>query len=126
MGKQGSVSWNFEQKAIYTVLGEGVEEDALMEVALEVGADDIENNGETWSVSGPPDTFAILGKALTEAGFTLDGAEVVYVPNTRVMLEPDAARKMIVMIEAIEDLDDIQSATANADIPDEVLAELGA
>ena len=126
MGKQGSVSWNFEQKAIYTVPEEGVEEEAIMEVALEAGADDVENEGGMFAVSGPPDAYGDLGRALTEAGYKVESAEVVFVPNTKVMLEPDDARKMIQIIEAIEDLDDVQSATTNADIPDEVLAELGA
>ncbi|MHC4953493.1 MAG: YebC/PmpR family DNA-binding transcriptional regulator [Planctomycetota bacterium] len=126
MGKPGSVSWNFEQKSVYTVQDEGVEEEALMEVALEGGADDIENEAGLFTVFGPPDAFAAIGVALTEAGYKVESADVSYIPKTRTMLSSEDARKMINIIEALEDLDDVQSAITNADIPDEVLAELGA
>jgi len=126
MGKQGSVSWNFEQKAVYTVKGEGVDEDSLMEVALDAGADDLENEDGVFTIIGPPSAFASIGEALTGADYSVDNAEVTYIPNTRTMLSPDDARKLIAIIDALEDLDDVQSAITNGDIPDEVIAEMGA
>ena len=126
MGKPGSVSWNFEQKAVYLVESEGIDEDALIEVALDAGADDVENEAGMFTVTGPPNVFAALGKALSEASYTVESADVTYIPKERIMLGAADAKRMIGIIEAIEDLDDVQSAITNADIPDEVLAELGA
>jgi transcriptional/translational regulatory protein YebC/TACO1 len=131
MGKPGSVSWNFEQKAIYVLNAEGVDEDALMETALDAGADDLQGEagleGEAgfFTVTGAPDTFASIGRALTDAGYTVENADVTFIPKEKIMLAPDEAKKLINIIDAVEDLDDVSNAITNGDIPDEVLAELG-
>ena len=125
LGKPGSVAWNFEQKALFTVSTADVDEDTLMEIALDAGADDVINDGDSFSVTGPPTSFADLTAALEQAGITPQTADITSVPKNRVMLSPADARKMIAIIEALEDHDDIQSAITNGDLPDEVLAELG-
>jgi len=124
MGKPGSVAWNFEQKAAFTVSAEGIDEDELMMVALEAGADDVVREDAMFSVTGPPDTFGAIGEALEAAGVKSETSEVAFVPKSTVMLAAADARKMILIIEALEDHDDIQAAITNADIPEEVLAEM--
>lgn len=126
LGKPGSVAWNFEQKSLLTVSGGAVDEDMLIETALEAGADDVTNEGEAFAVTGPPDAFDDLVAALRQAGIDAATSEVGFIPKSRVMLAPDDARRMIEIIEALEDHDDVQSAITNADLPDEVLAELRA
>jgi len=125
LGKPGSVSWNFEKKAAFTVPSEGVDEDALMEAALEIGAEDVVNEGKSFSITAPPDSFQTVAEALKEAGFETETAEITLIPKSEVMLSAADARKMIAIIEALEDHDDVQSAITNADIPEEVLAEMG-
>ena len=125
LGKPGSVSWNFEQRALVTVDTSDVEEDALMEVALEAGADDVVDEGESYSVTGPPDSLQPLTEALKENNIPIGSAEVTLLPKSRVMLSAADARKMIAIIEALEDHDDVQQAITNGDLPEEVLADLG-
>ncbi|MDH3591502.1 MAG: YebC/PmpR family DNA-binding transcriptional regulator, partial [Planctomycetota bacterium] len=93
--------------------------------ALEAGADDVVNEGDSFSLTAPPDAFADIGQALETAGIRTETSDLTFIPKTRVMLTSDDARKMIAIIEALEDLDDVQSAITNADLPEEVLAELG-
>ena len=125
LGKPGSVAWNFEKKALFTVSTKAVDEDTLMELALEAGADDVTNEGESYAVTGPPDTFGTLGAALEQAGIKAETSDLTYLPKSRVMLDADDARKVIQIIESLEDSEDVQSAITNADLPEEVLAELG-
>lgn len=125
LGKPGSVAWNFEQKALFTVSAADVDEDKLMELALEAGADDVIRDGDSFSVTGPPASFSDLTAALESAGIAPQTTDITSVPKNRVMLSPADARRMIAIIEALEDHDDIQSAITNGDLPEEVLAELG-
>ena len=126
LGKPGCVAWNFEKKTLITIGTEAVDEDALIEAALDAGADDVTNEGASYAVTGPPDAFGALGQALRQLDLTLDTCDITYLPKSRVMLSPEDARKLIAIIEGLEDHDDIQSAITNGDIPDAVLAELGA
>ena len=96
-----------------------------MELALEAGADDVTNDGDSFSLTGPPESFSAITKALEDAGIKSETAEVTSVPKSRVMLSAAHARTMIAIIEALEDHDDVQSAITNGDLPEEVLAELG-
>lgn len=124
VGAPGSVAWNFEKRAVFTVASADVPEERLLEIALLAGADDVENEGESFSVVAPPDAFGRVAKALEGAGIVPASAEITFVPKSRVMLEPDAARRVVKLIDAIEDNDDVQSAHTNADLPAEVVAEL--
>lgn len=126
LGKPNSVAWNFEKKALFTIPTGAVDEDRLLEIALEAGADDVVNDGASFSVTAPPDAFGAISAELQEAGIPTETADVTFVPKTQVTLSPADARKVVQIIEALEDLDDVQSAITNADIPDEVMAELTA
>jgi len=126
LGKPGSVSWNFEQKALFTVDAAETTEEALLDLALEAGAEDVVRDGDTYSVTGPPDAYGALVGAFAQRGIETKTSDVTFLPKSQVLLDPDAARKMVLLIESLEDLEDVQSAITNADIPDEVLREMQA
>ena len=99
-------------------------EDDILEVVLEAGAEEVNDNGDTWEIISEATDFVAVRKAIQDAGIDYDSAEASWVPNLQVPLDPTARRKMIRVIEALEDSDDVQDVFANGDIPDDVLAEL--
>ena len=124
MGTDGCVAFMFNQKGIIS-LAPGVDEDAVMEVALEAGAEDIVTNDDgSIDVFTTPDEYAAVKDALDAAGFEAQSAEVTMHPDNTVSLELDDAQKAIAMIEAFEELDDVQQVYSNADFSDEVMAQL--
>ncbi|HBX61272.1 MULTISPECIES: YebC/PmpR family DNA-binding transcriptional regulator [unclassified Methylophaga] len=124
MGTDGCVAFMFNQKGIIS-LAPGLDEDAVMEVALEAGAEDIVTNDDgSIDVFTTPDEYAAVKDALDAAGFEAQSAEVTMHPDNTVSLELDDAQKAIAMIEAFEELDDVQQVYSNADFSDEVMAQL--
>jgi YebC/PmpR family DNA-binding regulatory protein len=124
MGTDGCVAFMFNQKGIIS-LAPGLDEDAVMEVALEAGAEDIVTNDDgSIDVFITPDEYAVVKDALDAAGFEAQSAEVTMHPDNTVSLELDDAQKAIAMIEAFEELDDVQQVYSNADFSDEVMAQL--
>lgn len=124
MGTDGCVAFMFNQKGIISLLA-GFDEDAVMEVALEAGAEDIVSNDDgSIDVFTTPDDYAAVKDALDAAGFEAQSAEVTMHPDNTVSLELDDAQKAIAMIEAFEELDDVQQVYSNADFSDEVMAQL--
>jgi YebC/PmpR family DNA-binding regulatory protein len=124
LGKPGSVAWNFEKKALFTVKTSAVPEDRLLEVALEAGADDVRNEGESYAIVAPSDAFPGIEERLRKEGIAAETSDVTFVAKSPVPLAPEDARRMVQLVEALEELEDVQSAITNADIPDDVLAEL--
>ena len=121
----GSVSYIFNRKGVVIVpKSPATDEDAILEVVLEVGAEEVNDNGDTWEVVSEAGDVVAVRRALQEAGIDYDSAEASWVPNLQVPLDLDGARKMIRVIEALEDSDDVQDVFANGDIPDDVLAAL--
>jgi len=124
MGTDGCVAFMFNQKGIIS-LASGLDEDSVMEVALEAGAEDIVANDDTSiDVFTTPDDYATVKDALDAAGFEAQSAEVTMHPDNTVSLELDDAQKAIAMIDAFEELDDVQQVYSNADFSDEVMAQL--
>ena len=124
MGTDGCVAFMFNKKGIIS-LAPGVDEDVVMEVALEAGAEDIVTNDDgSIDVFTTPDEYAAVKDALDAAGFEAQSAEVTMHPDTTVSLDLDDAQKAIAMIEAFEELDDVQQVYSNADFSDEVMAQL--
>jgi YebC/PmpR family DNA-binding regulatory protein len=130
MGESGSVAWQFNRTGIITIAAAGVDEDALLEAALEAGADDMTSeegeNGEEFSISMSPENLSDVLTALEGAGFKVSNSEVQLVPSTTIVLEGDAARKMLKLIDALESYDDVQEVSANFEISDDVMPQLGA
>jgi transcriptional/translational regulatory protein YebC/TACO1 len=104
----------------------GVDEDALMEAALEAGADDVVTNDDgSIDVFTSFADFIAVNEALTAAGFKGEEAEISMIPSTTATLDLETAQKVLKLIDMLEDLDDVQNVYSNADIPEEVMAQLG-
>ncbi len=126
LAEPGAVNWLFERKCVVVVPGT-VEEDALMEVTLEAGADDLEDEGGTWRVTSGPSDLPAVRAALEEAGIAFDSADVTMVPSNMVELDTaEAAKSVLRLIDALDDLDDVQDVYANFDVPMEILETLDA
>ena len=120
----GSVSYVFDRKGVVIVPTGDKTEDDILEVVLEAGADEVNDLGDSYEIISEATDFVAVRKAVQDAGIDYDSAEASWVPNLRVPLDADGARKMIRVIEALEDSDDVQDVFANGDISDDVLAEI--
>ena len=125
LGTPGCVGWMFHKKGVITVLTSSIGEDDLMELALGAGAEDMQNAGEVYEITCEPNAFEPLKKALEEKSIPLQMAEISMVPQTMVPIAtPEAARKIINLMETFDDHDDVQNAYANFDIPEDVMAKV--
>jgi YebC/PmpR family DNA-binding regulatory protein len=120
----GSVSYVFDRKGVVVVPKGDKTEDDILEVVLEAGADEVNDLGDAFEIISEATDFVAVRKAIQDAGIDYESAEASWVPNLRVPLDADGARKMIRVIEALEDSDDVQDVFANGDISDDVLAEI--
>ena len=126
LAEPGAVAWQFERKGVI-VLPKKIEEDALMDVVLEAGADDLIDDGDTWRILCEPSSLTEVRAALDGAGISYDSAEANMQPTTVVALETaEAAKQVLRLIDALDDHDDVQTVSANFDIPDSLLQELEA
>lgn len=126
LGKEGSVSYMFQRKGIFTVNKENSTEEKLMEVALEAGAEDIVDQGEFFEITTSPNDYLAVGAALEKAAIVTEESEIKLVPENTVQVDLDDARKIMTILERLEDHDDVQNAYSNFDMSEEVAAKLGA
>jgi YebC/PmpR family DNA-binding regulatory protein len=118
LGETGSVAWLFERKGVVLVAGDEVDEDELMLSAAEAGAEDVDGT----QVTTAPDALAAVRGALEAAGFAIESAELTMVPKTTVAVEDEAvARKILRLMDALDENDDVQDAYANFDIAEELI-----
>ena len=126
LGTDGSVSYLFTKQGVVS-FQPGTDEDAVMEVALESGADDVAvNDDESLDVITTPEDFTAVKDALTAAGFDTQVAEVSFNASTQTELDQETSEKLLKMVDTLEDLDDVQEVYHNADISDEIMAALDA
>ncbi len=126
LGEPGSVAWMFEKKGVITVEKSEADEDTLMDVAIDAGAEDLVDQGEVWEVHTDPKNFDGVKRALEDAGIAMVGAKLDMVPKNVVAVTDAAlAERVLKLMDAIEDNDDVQNVYANFDIPDEVLDKVG-
>lgn len=124
LGTDGSVAYLFSQVGQISFTDD-VDEDRLMEVAIESGADDVVTNDDgSFDVLTSVDSFGEVRDAILEADLKLQGAEVTLLPSTTTVLGVDEARRMVRLLDMLEDLDDVQQVYSNADISDEIMAQL--
>jgi YebC/PmpR family DNA-binding regulatory protein len=125
LGTGGSVAYLFTKQGVIS-FPPGVDEDALMEAALEAGAEDVVSHDDgSLDVIMTPEDFGPVRDALTAAGFPKGEGDITYNASTQATLDDrDTVEKLLKMIDALEDLDDVQEVYSNADIPDAILAEL--
>ena len=122
LGTTGAVAWLFERRGIVLVPAGGVDEDELMLAAAEGGAEDVSLDGSSFQVLSAPESLAAVREAVEAAGFTVESAELTLLPKTTVEIADEAtARKVMRLIDALEDNDDVQEVYANFDIPEQVL-----
>jgi YebC/PmpR family DNA-binding regulatory protein len=128
MGEPGAVAWQFARKGVVVVpkAGGKVTEDHLMEAALDAGAEDIIDNGDSFELRcGPTDVSAVC-TALTEANIAFDSVDRPMIPNATIDLSEDDARKVLKLVDALEELDDVEEVFHNFDVSAEVMAALSA
>jgi YebC/PmpR family DNA-binding regulatory protein len=126
MADPGSVSYLFSRKGVVMVSKEGTTEDAVMEAVLEAGALEVNDFGDSFEVLSEATDLVQVRTALQAAGIDYDSADVVFYPATQITVDAEGARKILRLIDALEDSDDVQNVYANFDAPDEVMAELDA
>jgi YebC/PmpR family DNA-binding regulatory protein len=122
LGGSGAVAWLFERRGIVSVSANGVDEDELMLAAAEGGADDVTRDGSSFQVLSAPESLATVREAVEAAGFAIDNAELTMLPKTTVeVANENDAKKVLRLLEQLEDNDDVQDVYANFDIPEQVL-----
>jgi YebC/PmpR family DNA-binding regulatory protein len=121
MAEPGAVAWQFDRKGTVLV-PRSVDEEALMLTALDAGADDIVDDGDSWRVTTPPTELHAVRTALEGAGIGIESSDLAMVPQTTVALDTaDGAKKVLRLIDALDEHDDVQAVHANFDIPDTIL-----
>ena len=126
LGENGCVSWMFEKKGLIIVEKRGVDEDRLMEVALDAGALDVKDSGKEFEVTTDLASFETVKKALEEAGMKSSFAEVTMVAQSNIRLSGKEAEQMLKLMEGLEDSDDVQKVYGNFDIAEEEMERLSA
>lgn len=126
MGETGCVAWMFQKRGQILVNKSAVEEDRLIEVTLEAGADDVSDADDQFQVSTPPDGFHAVKEALEKASIAVSGAEVAMVPQNTVSLTGSSAEQTLKLLDELEEHDDVQDVASNIDIPQEELERLSA
>jgi transcriptional/translational regulatory protein YebC/TACO1 len=116
----------FENRGLFLVPGEAGDEDKLMELALEAGAEDVQRVGDKFEITCDPSLYRDVAKALADAGITPEASQTTRIAkNTVDINEPDAAQKVLKLVERLDDHDDVQNVSANYNIPDDVLKAIG-
>jgi YebC/PmpR family DNA-binding regulatory protein len=123
LGAANCVAWMFEKKGTFVVAREAADEDALMEIALEAGADDVRTEGDIYVIVCQPTSFSALKQALADKNVPTVTAEIAMIAKTTVPVAGDKAKQVLRLMEMFEDHDDVQNVYANFDMPDEVMTE---
>jgi YebC/PmpR family DNA-binding regulatory protein len=124
LGENGCVAWMFEQKGFITVKTEAKNEEDLMELAIEAGADDLQTVDEHYEIITSVENFEAVRKALEEANVPMDTAELTRIPQNTVSLDEKKGKALLKLMDILEDHDDIQKAYSNFDIPDDVMTAI--
>ena len=125
LGATGCVAWMFERKGVAIIESNKTDEETLLELAMEAGADDVKSEADRFEVICDPENFAAVQEALEKAEIETESAEISRIPNDTVDLDVETARKVLKLMEALDDHDDVQSVASNFNIPAEAMAELG-
>ncbi|MGH2636089.1 MAG: YebC/PmpR family DNA-binding transcriptional regulator [Actinomycetota bacterium] len=125
LGENGSTAWMFHRKGLIQIEKDAApDEERLLEIALEAGADDLSDAESTWEITTDPGAFAGVRDAISAAGIPMLSAELTMVPQSTVPVGGGQARQVLALLEGLEELDDTQNVYANFDIPESVMAEL--
>ncbi len=124
MAEAGAVAWQFDKKGLFLVEGNAVEEDQLLGIALEAGADDVKKSGAGFELTTEVSVFDAVKTALQRANVDASLAEITYLPQNHVRLDEKPAEQMLKLMEILDDHDDVQKVHANFDIPDDVMEKV--
>lgn len=124
LGGVGCVAWMFERKGLFLVPTKNADENSLFELAIEAGADDVKTQSDQFEITCPVESFQKVADALEKHKIPADLAELTRISSTTVQLDADGGRRILKLLEALEDQDDVQTVTANFNIPDEIMAEV--
>ncbi len=127
LGGTNCVAWMFERKGLCLISASKTDEEKLMEIVLDAGADDLKLEGDTFQVICPPEAFNAVSDALTKAGIEPDSKQLTRIPaNTVEISDVETAKSVLALMDALDDHDDVQSVAANFTIPDQAMAAIGA
>lgn len=124
LGATGCVAWMFDKKGLFLFSADKVSEEVLMDAALEAGADDVKLVDDKFEVTCEPDVYMQVATALAAQGLEPESKQLTRIPKNTVDLDVDTARKVLALMEVLDDHDDVQNVSANYNIPSEALAEL--
>ncbi|MBU3831462.1 MAG: YebC/PmpR family DNA-binding transcriptional regulator [Candidatus Desulfovibrio faecigallinarum] len=119
MGENGSVGWMFDRKGVITIDRQAYDEEKMMELALECGADDVIDDEDVWTIQTNMEDFTSVRDALEGQGVTMQSASLAMVPQNLVAVDAAVAEKVMRLMDALDDNDDVQNVYANADFPDD-------
>lgn len=122
LATNGAVAFQFTKQGVITIKSDAVEEDALLELALDAGAEDVKNEGEVFEVITSPTAFLKVKEAIEAAKIPVEASEITHMPNNTIAVDADTAQKVLRLIDNLEDNDDVQTVSHNADFPDSVNA----
>ena len=122
LGELGSVAWMFDRKGMFLVSASSIDEDRLMEVALDAGAEDLESDGDHFQVTSPPEVFHAVRDALEKAGVEVGEASVMMIPQNPMTVEGKKAEQCIKLLDLLEDHDDVQNVYSNLEVDEDVEA----
>jgi YebC/PmpR family DNA-binding regulatory protein len=125
MGEPGSVAWMFDKRGVLSFDGAKFTEDQIMEVALEAGADDVVADGDTVEVRVAPENYSAVEKAFEDAKITPESSELTMLPKNMTPVDAATARKVMTLMENLEENEDVQNVYVTADFTDEIMEELG-
>jgi YebC/PmpR family DNA-binding regulatory protein len=124
LAKPGSVAFGFSHRGVIVIETSKAGEEKLMEIALDAGAEDVSDVGGAWEVACDPADFHSVKHAIESAGIEPDSAELTWIPTTTIACDAAAAEKVMRLVDALEDHDDVQKVYHNAEIAEDVLAKL--
>jgi YebC/PmpR family DNA-binding regulatory protein len=121
LATRGAVAFQFTKQGVITIKSDAVDEDKLMEIALDAGAEDVKNEGEVYEVITTPVAYLKVKEALEAAKVAIEAGEITNMPNSTIALSEEQGQKLLKLIDALEDNDDVQSVSHNAEIPESAM-----
>jgi len=125
LGENGCVAWMFDRAGIINVAKDAMDEDELMEIVLDAGAEDMILEDDVYEIKTPPEALHAVSSAIEARNVKLENAEITMTPQNTVSLGEEEAKKMLKLMNTLDDHDDVQKVYANFDIPDDILEKLG-
>ena len=124
LGATGCVAWMFDRKGLLVIPADQTDEDTLMEMALEAGADDVRRAGENFEVICDPEVYTSISEAIDSGGLKTEVRQITRIPKDTVDLDAESGRAVLRLMDALDDHDDVQNVAANFNIPDDALAAI--